>query len=80
MLLFMFVMFNKVINMQYFIWTDLFYVISFFQFDLKGPLTKSIFPYLYKVVLVLHKFLIPSLILWDIQIYKLKDLQEGYTL
>lgn len=80
MLLFLFIVFNKVINMQYFIWSDIFYIISFYEFDLKSPIGKSLLLYIPKVILVMHKFLIPSLILWDIQIHKLKDLQEGYTL
>lgn len=80
MILFMFVAFNKVINMQYFIWTDVFYIISFYQFDLKGNIVGSILKAVPKIMFVMHKFLIPSLVLWDIQIHKLKDLQEGYTL
>ena len=80
MLLFMFVIFNKVINMQYFIWTDIFYIISFYHYDLKFGLLKSIIVYSLKLIVVYHKFLIPSLVLWDIQHFKLKDLQVGYTL
>jgi hypothetical protein len=78
-LLFSFIEFNKVINLQYFNWIEFFFLVSFNKLDLKLSAVKGIFIEVLRGFKI-HIFLVPTIVIWQIVLDKLFDLEKGYTI